>query len=452
MQTVTSKTAINGAKLWYVDGKRTSRDKAMFIQRVNDREASRLAKIDAEVTEAKEVSETVNEKFTTVKAENDAHAVEIHDEPNFDKIVEADKAYENAATVNEPDAQTETAKFEVGKTYAAKKSVLFDSQINMTVIKRTKCYVTIQIDDDEDDIRRCKVVDEYGVEKIHLHESNAIGGDYEFSAKDEVTEPDADGHIDGFDEDGDGDELINPPETTAEVNDLPEVKPEFKRYGSLKRKGANVMDSIFNHEHMTFNTHAEALAFIEKVANDTFEYIAENPHYLIRDENGEWTYATVRTFSNVNSMSPDYGTYEFTEIITADGKLDHVIFQRGFGIGAKTVKLYIEAPTDDLDEALHRVWKRLGHKHRWHIGRDSRDDPYPYYLDEDGEEVEADVGDDDECREVEEQLGLIYADRRDHTGLWESGWYAEDDPRLKDGYNESYGWREVESDYYRDVL
>lgn len=106
----------------------------------------------------------------------------------------------------------------------------------------------------------------------------------------------------------------------------------------------------------------------------------------------------------------------------------------------------------EFDEACWQIWQRHGHKHRWHIGRDSRDDPYPYYLDEDGEEVEADVVDDDECREVEEQLGLIYADKRDYTGVSESGWYDEDDPRLKDGYNESYGWREVESDYYRDVL
>lgn len=83
-------------------------------------------------------------------------------------------------------------KFEVGKTYAAKKSVLFDSQINMTVIKRTNCYVTFQFDEDEEDIRRCKIVDDAGVEKIYIHESNAIGGDYEFSANDVADETDDD--------------------------------------------------------------------------------------------------------------------------------------------------------------------------------------------------------------------------------------------------------------------
>ena len=86
------------------------------------------------------------------------------------------------------DEVSETVKFEVGKTYAAKKSVLFDSQINMTVIKRTNCYVTIQFDEDEEDIRRCKIVDDAGVEKIYIHETNAISGDYEFSANDVADE------------------------------------------------------------------------------------------------------------------------------------------------------------------------------------------------------------------------------------------------------------------------
>ena len=117
----------------------------------------------------------------------------------------------------------------------------------------------------------------------------------------------------------------------------------------------------------------------------------------------------------------------------------------------KSTDYKILTDEEHADMCWELVFKRY-HKHRWYIGRDSWDDPYPYYLDEDGEEVEADICDDDECREVEEQLGLIYADRRDYTGLSESGWYAEDDPRLKDGYNESYSWREVESDYYRDVL
>ena len=98
-----------------------------------------------------------------------------------------DRAAKNADAVK-TDEKAETAKFETGKTYAAKKSVLFDSQINMTVINRTNCYVTIQFDEDEEDIRRCKIVDDAGVEKIYIHETNAISGDYEFSANDVAEE------------------------------------------------------------------------------------------------------------------------------------------------------------------------------------------------------------------------------------------------------------------------
>ena len=60
----------------------------------------------------------------------------------------------------------------------------------LTVLNRTNCYVTFQFNEDEDDIRKRKVVDEYGVEKIYFHESNAIDGDYEFSAKDEFADTD----------------------------------------------------------------------------------------------------------------------------------------------------------------------------------------------------------------------------------------------------------------------
>ncbi|MBR0062159.1 MAG: hypothetical protein IJP68_11855, partial [Selenomonadaceae bacterium] len=183
-----------------------------------------------------------------------------------------------------------------------------------------------------------------------------------------------------FDEEDD-DELIDPPETTAEVNDLPEVKPEFKRYGSFKVKAAHI-DAA--HKAASFNS------------------------------------------KNRSRDKP-----QRKEVMPVDYK--------------------ILTDEEHADMCWELIFKRY-HKHRWHIGRDSWDDPYPYYLDKDGEEVEADIYDDDECREVEEQLGLIYADKRDYTGLSGSGWYAEDDPRLKDGYNESYSWREGESDYYRDVL
>ena len=77
------------------------------------------------------------------------------------------------------------SRFDVGKSYGAKNTMLFNSQVTMKVTRRTKSLVTF-LSDDEDDIRKGKVVNEYGVEKLRYHESNALDGDCEFSANGEV--------------------------------------------------------------------------------------------------------------------------------------------------------------------------------------------------------------------------------------------------------------------------
>lgn len=150
--------------------------------------------------------------------------------------------------VNTPAIET---KFEVGKTYAAKKTVLFDCQFTMTVIKRTAQFVTFQFDDDEDDIRRRKITCEYGVEKLYIHETNALDGDYEFSAKN-VVEVQAD--------------ETNEPATVAE-NPATVETPD-----------------IFSNETITVGTPAEAMTLIETVANDNFIFNRQTDKHTIRDE------------------------------------------------------------------------------------------------------------------------------------------------------------------------
>ena len=77
-------------------------------------------------------------------------------------------------------------KFEVGKTYVARPDV--DFELNMTVVKRTNCYVSFVIEDGEIDetVYKRKVANVCGVEKICYRETNAIIREYGFSAKNEV--------------------------------------------------------------------------------------------------------------------------------------------------------------------------------------------------------------------------------------------------------------------------
>lgn len=350
MKTITSKTAINGAKLWYVDGKRTSRDKAVETSIANGRE-------------------NLSNLMTGLTSD---------DNQNFGIVADmksefGDRYVERFYFATAEDAVT-----------AAKKIVALGKQVYRLTIDNGRPYPSnIRYADTV----RGKLIFINGFERFNEgnEEKPATVEVNEKPAT--VTKTETDGHIDGFDESAfdalpnfddeeDDDELIDPPETTAEVNDLPEVKPEFKRYGSFKVKAA----------HMDTTIKAVSFGGITNHSRDK---------------------PTSR--KEVTSMS-------------------------------------------EFDEACWQIWKRHGHKHRWHIGRDSRGEAYPYRVGEGGEEVVADNCDDDECREVEEQLGMIYLLKEDYPGLLVSGWYDEDDPRLKGGCNESYSWREVESGYYRDVL
>lgn len=295
-----------------------------------------------------------------------------------------------------------TVKFEVGKTYAAKKTVLFDCQFTMTVIKRTAQFVTFQFGDDEDDIRRRKITCEYGVETIFIHETNAIDGDYEFSAKnvveakaDDTNEPieelptgtievtngakafevvakyfpnglkfkDAHRWINGAYEYTftDGKEMFlhascdrdNTRIETLQVVNTDESGSKRKPLFVIINPPATVAENpatvetpdIFSNETITVGTPAEAMTLIETVANDNFIFNRQTDKHTIRNEFGEWDYATARTFENVNCTSPEFGTFRFTEIITADGKLDHVEFQKGVNIGSKLVKIFIKPAT-----------------------------------------------------------------------------------------------------------
>lgn len=192
---------VKGNPAWRVLFRYGKSDVEIGSNRLTKREADeRLAEFGLTANLVIEITKAVDEaqaaKTAAMKASGEfytggrnCHKLTT-DEINaiYAKFAKADNS-DDAEAENE---SAETAKFETGKTYAAKKSVLFDSQINMTVIKRTNCYVTIQFDEDEEDIRRCKIVDDAGVEKIYIHETNAISGDYEFSANDVAEETDID--------------------------------------------------------------------------------------------------------------------------------------------------------------------------------------------------------------------------------------------------------------------
>lgn len=96
--------------------------------------------------------------------------------PDFSKIATAVNGTigtESAINIEEMPATVEDetrnapaieTKFEVGKTYAQEKTVLFDSQVKITVMSRTKCFVSFQIEGEDEIIKR-KVVNEYGIDK-----------------------------------------------------------------------------------------------------------------------------------------------------------------------------------------------------------------------------------------------------------------------------------------------
>ncbi|MBR1804812.1 MAG: hypothetical protein IJ774_00340, partial [Selenomonadaceae bacterium] len=192
---------VKGNPAWRVLFRYGKSDVEIGSNRLTKREADeRLAEFGLTANLVIEITKAVDEAQAAKTAAMKASGEFYTGGRNCDKLTtdEINAIYAKFAKAdNSDDAEAEnesaeTAKFETGKTYAAKKSVLFDSQINMTVIKRTNCYVTIQFDEDEEDIRRCKIVDDAGVEKIYIHETNAISGDYEFSANDVAEETDID--------------------------------------------------------------------------------------------------------------------------------------------------------------------------------------------------------------------------------------------------------------------
>ena len=200
MKTIETKISKSGATIYYVDGKRTSRENAMFIQRINDAEARRLAKIEAEKAERENELATVNNEVNDsdeVKADepqdyifsktlvssgysahNNAHyskleridkeckilgnseqtngsiyrevafynadhahswAVKTSDgkiiisgkgKPDFDKIVEAVKAYENAEVT-----ETVTKKFTTVKAENAEHAVEILGELNLSNVE-----------------------------------------------------------------------------------------------------------------------------------------------------------------------------------------------------------------------------------------------------------------------------------------------------------------------------
>lgn len=204
----------------------------------------------------------------------------------------------NRADTHALSEEKQIAVFEVGKTYAAKKTVLFDSQTTMTVIKRTNNFVQFQIDDGELDetIYKRKVVNENGVEKIYRHETNALGGDFEFSAKNVVEEKADDTVAENKIEDGAG---------------------------------------IFAQDKIEVDSPAEAMALIEVVARDEFEFYRETDD--------------CREFRNVHNMEQGYGHFTFSEHFT-NGSLTHVDLQKGINLGAKSVEIFIKpAPVDNFD-------------------------------------------------------------------------------------------------------
>lgn len=94
----------------------------------------------------------------------------------------------------------------------------------------------------------------------------------------------------------------------------------------------------------------------------------------------------------------------------------------------------------EIDEANWRYWEARGHKHRWLLGTGKYGET-TVYFEQDGERCYAQE-ESEWRREAEEQLSMVYDE-------WEVRWYDEDEVPEPD---EAYGWREVEADYYRDVL
>ena len=348
MKTITSKTAINGAKLWYVDGKRTSRDKAVETSIANGRE-------------------NLSNLMTGLTSD---------DNQNFGIVADmksefGDRYVERFYFATAEDAVT-----------AAKKIVVLGELYRLTTDNGRPYPSNIRY---ADSIR--------GSEDLLFFNG--------FKGFGEVN--DSDGHIDGFDE-----SAFDLLPTVDELNDCrSDIEKEFDEFAAEDTD----RDARFNHGER----HA---AKLEKQLRD---------------------------------LAP---TVEVTYDIDTDGE---DVFYLRFG---EYVNRAPFATLDAVEETFH-LWreddeptetKRTDDKRIWHIGRDSRGEAYPYRVGEGGEEVVADNCDDDECREVEEQLGMIYVLKEDYPGLLVSGWYDEDDPRLKGGCNESYSWREVESGYYRDVL
>ena len=193
MKTITKKIAKNGAEIWYVDGKRVSRETAQFYERDNRRYQAWLESVAAKrITNAiedyavsPEAQDAAIEAETKLATANSEEIAETKSEEEPEMKNQNTNAVSTPATI-----ETKIAMFEVGKTYAAKKSVLFDSQITMTVIKRTKRYVQFQFDGGELDetVYKRKITCEHGTEKIYHHEADALDGEFEFSANDVIEE------------------------------------------------------------------------------------------------------------------------------------------------------------------------------------------------------------------------------------------------------------------------
>lgn len=98
----------------------------------------------------------------------------------------------------------------------------------------------------------------------------------------------------------------------------------------------------------------------------------------------------------------------------------------------------------DIEEACWEIWQRRGHKHRWYTDTDKYGSPTAYFTDEEGR-YDADGSDSEYFKEIKEQLGLVYSEA-------DKCWYDEEAAEVQPGYDEAYGWREVESSYCRDVL
>lgn len=84
MKTIETKISKSGATIYYVDGKRTSYENAMFVQRMNEREARWLANIEAE--KAERIEAAMSEVNTTAEAIDVAAEAEIELAGNSDVI------------------------------------------------------------------------------------------------------------------------------------------------------------------------------------------------------------------------------------------------------------------------------------------------------------------------------------------------------------------------------